>query len=147
MSGETIVVFGTQMTLQTGASGAVANGAVAATANGYDIVANGSSFPDADFVLAVLFTVAPAENSVIALYAQPASIDGANSAQQPEATRPTIFIGSFVVNDVTTVQYIQLSASNVPKNALYYVHNSGTGQSMSAGWTLKVTPRSYKAAP
>lgn len=146
MSGETIVVYGTTKTLE--ANGVLIANASLAQADdaAYDLVADGSSFPDADFVLSATFGTAPTEGTVLALYAQPLAIDGANNAEAPETTRPTLFIGSFVVNNVTTTQYIFLTGRDLPKKANYYIHNSGTGQSLNAGWTLKVTPRSYKAA-
>lgn len=147
MSGETIVVFGTQKTLA--ASGAATpNGtlAVAGTAS-YDVVADGLGFPDGDFALSIIFATAPLEGSSLTLYARPLGIDGANNGEVPETTRPTLFIGSFIVNDVITQQYILLTARDLPRKADYYIHNLGTGQTVSAGWTLKVTPRSYKAAP
>ncbi|WP_267875197.1 hypothetical protein [Massilia sp. Leaf139] len=39
-----------------------------------------------------------------------------------------------------------LEAFGLPRRADYYVYNSGTGQQLSAGWTLKVTPRTDKLA-
>jgi hypothetical protein len=129
----------------------IASGSLAvASVTYYDVVANGSSYPDAEFVLAVTFGTAPTEGATINLYAQPLSISGTSSAEVPETTRPTVPIGSFTVNNVTTTQYIVLNgiyAMDVPKKANYYLHNNGTGQAMSAGWTLTVTPRSRKAAP
>lgn len=149
MSGETIAVFGTQKTLQaSGSSGAIANNSLdQAIGDFYDIVADGLGFPDADFVLSCSFATAPTEGTVVALHAQPLAIDGANAGQIPEVTRPTIYIGAFVVNNVTTAQYILLTARDLPKKANYYIHNNGTGQALAGGWTLKVTPKSYKAAP
>lgn len=146
MSGETIVVYGAVKPLASAGS-AIANNSVAqASTASYDITVDGSSFPDAEFVLAATFSVAPTEGTVLALYARPLAIDSTNNAEAPETTRPTTFIGSFVVNDVTSTQYMLLVARDVPMKADYYIHNSGTGQSVSAGWTLKVKPRSYKAA-
>lgn len=146
MSGETIVVFGTPKTLEANGA-AIANGAVVqADDASYDQVADGAGFIYADFVLSFAFGTAPTENTVLALYARPLDIDGTADGEVPEATRPTMFIGSVPVNNVTTTQYATLIERQVPAKADYYMHNSGTGQTISAGWTLKVTPRSYKAA-
>lgn len=146
MAGETIVVFGTPKTLEAN-GGAIANNAVVQADDAtYDQVSDGAGFMYADFVLGFTYATAPTEGTVLALYARPLDIDGTNDAEVPEATRPTMFIGSFVVNNVTTAQYAQLMERQVPKLASYYIHNSATGQTVSAGWTLKVTPRSYKAA-
>lgn len=146
MSGEMTVVRGTAKTLE--ASGAsIANNAVgqADDAN-YDADTDGAGYPDAEFVLACAFATAPTESTVIALYARPLDVDSTNDTEVPEAARPTRFIASFVVNNVTTTQYITETARDVPKLASYYLHNNATGQTISAGWTLKVTPRTYKPA-
>lgn len=147
MSGENILVYGATKTLE--ANGAIiANNALAQADDAtYDLVVDGGGYPDALFVLTGAFAVAPAEGSVLALYARPLDVDGTFDTEVPEITRPTRFIGSFVVNNVTTTQTMELTAYDLPRKAEYYVHNSGTGQSLSAAWTMKVTPRTYKAAP
>lgn len=146
MSGEITVVFGTQKTLE--ASGAsIANNALAQADDAdYSISADGSSYPDARFVLACAFGTAPTEGTTIVLYGRPLNIDSTNDAEAPEVTRPVQYIGAFVVNNVTTTQYMELTAFDVPAEASYYIHNNGTGQTLSSGWTLKVTPRTYKPA-
>lgn len=131
---------GTTKTLE--ASGASITSGSVAQANDatYDTVADGEGTPDAEFVASFTFGSTPTENGVLALYAQPLDIDGTADAEVPEATRPTRYIGAFVVNNVTTAQYAILQAERLPKLASYYLHNSATGQTVSAGWTLKVTP-------
>jgi hypothetical protein len=47
---------------------------------------------------------------------------------------------------VTTLQYQLCVGYNLPKEAEYYLYNASTGQTVSAGWTLKVTPRTYAPA-
>lgn len=144
MAGETIVVFGAPKTLEAN-GGSIANNALAQADDAtYDIVTDGGSFPGALFVAAVTFASAPTEGTVIALLARPLDIDGAADAQAPEATRPVRFIGSFIVDNVTTTQYMECVADRLPKVASYYLHNLGTGQTVSAGWTLKVTPMTEK---
>lgn len=140
MSGETIIKLGTPKTLE--ASGAsIANNTLAqADDASYSVASDGAYYPDAKFVISVTFGTAPTEGTTLALYARPLAIDGTNDAEVPETTRPTVFIGTFVVNNVTTAQYIELLAQDVPWSASYYIHNNGTGQTVSAGWTLKVTP-------
>ena len=146
MANEAIVKLGTIKTLESsGAS--VANAAMSlATTATYGIVADGASYPDADFVLSATFGVAPTVNTTIDLYAQELDIDGTSDAQVPTTTYKQRYIGSFVVNAVTTAQPLKLRADDVPLVASYYLHNNATGQTMSAGWTLKVTPRTYGPA-
>lgn len=140
MSNEAIVFQGTQKTLE--ASGAaIANNALAqADDASYGIVADGDSYPDARFVLTGTFSVAPTENTTLALYARPLNIDGTADADAPEVTRQTQYIGVFVVNNVTSAQSLVCDAKNVPWEADYYIHNNGTGQTLGAGWKLLVTP-------
>ena len=147
MSNEAIVFLGTEKTLE--ASGAsIANNALAqADDASYGIVADGDSYPDARFVLTGTFSVAPTENTTLALYARPLNIDGTADADAPETTRPTQYIGVFVVNNVTSAQSMVCDAKNVPWEADYYIHNNGTGQTLGAGWKLLVTPCTVGPAP
>lgn len=147
MSGETIVVKGTTKTLES-AGASIANGSLVKSTTAYDQMgSDGNGYPDAVFVLAATFASAPVEGAVLALYARPMDIDGTLDSEIPETTRPTRFIGTFVVNNVTSLQVMELLAYDVPSKAEYYVHNNGTGIAVNTGWTLKVTPRTYKAAP
>ncbi len=130
------------------AGSAIANLAlVQAVGANYSVESDGAGFPDADFALVGTFGVAPTEGTVLALYARPLDVDGTRDTEAPEAARPTRFIGTFVVNNVTTEQAMMLEASGLPRLAEYHVHNNGTGQQLNAGWTLKVTPRTEKLAP
>lgn len=144
MTNETKVFRGTPKTLE--ASGAsIANNAIAEANDAtYNISSDGGGYPDAEFVLTCAFGTAPTEGTAIALYCAPQDIDSTNDAEAPEATRPTIPIGLFVVNNVTTTQYIPLQgifARDLPLEGKYWLHNNGTGQTLSSGWKLVVTPR------
>ena len=145
MSGETIIDKGTPKTLEANGASIANNTLAQADDANYDIFVDGGGRPDAKFILAITFPTAPTENTTMALYARPLDIDGTNDADVPEVTRPTVFIGTFSVNNVTTTQYIELLVQDVPWLAAYYLGNNGTGQTASAGWTLKVTP--FTVAP
>ena len=140
MSGETIIKLGTPKTLEANGASIANNTLAQADDASYSVASDGAYYPDAKFVISVSFGTAPTEGATLALYARPLDIDGTNDAEVPETTRPTVFIGTFAVNNVTTAQYIELLAQDVPWSASYYIHNNGTGQTVSAGWTLKVTP-------
>jgi hypothetical protein len=147
VSNETILKIGTPKTLEANGASITNNAIAQADDATYGVFTDGGSYPDAKFVLSATFGTAPSEGTTIALYAQPLDIDGTSDADIPETTRPTVFVGVFVVNNVTTTQYIELLASDVPWLASYYLHNNGTGQTISAGWTLKVTPATRAPAP
>jgi hypothetical protein len=146
MAGERILVKGTPKTLE--ASGAaIANNALAQADDAtYDIFTDGGSMTDARIGLQFAYATAPTEGTVLAIYAQPLDIIGTGDAEAPEATRPTVYIGSVVVNNVTTTQYAELIARDLPWKASYYLHNNGTGQSVSAGWVMEFTPCTDAAA-
>ena len=147
MSNERITVWGATIKTIESNGALIANGAVVQADDAtYSVESDGAGYPDADFVLVGTFAVAPTENTTLALYARPIDVDGTKDTEVPEATRPTRFIGNFMVNNVTTEQVIVQEVFGLPRKAEYYVHNNGTGQLLNAGWTLKVTPRTDKLA-
>lgn len=145
MAGERIIVEGAQATLES-SGGAIANNSLVAASVDYNRATTGGGYPDAEFVVTVTYATAPTEGTILSLMARQLDVDGTADTQVPEATRPTRMIGAFVVDNVTTAQTMVCLARDVPKLATYYLHNNGTGQTISAGWVLKVTPRSEKAA-
>ena len=146
MANEAIVKLGTPKTLEASGASNANNTMVAADDATYSVSADGSNYPDADFVLAVAFGTAPTVNTTIDLYAQELDIDGTNDAIAPTTTYKRRYIGSFVVAAQTAMQYLKVRGYDVPLVASYYLHNNATGQTMSAGWTLKVTPRTIGPA-
>lgn len=131
---------GTTKTLEASGASITSGSVVQADDATYDTVSDGEGAPDGEFVLAATFATAPTEGTVLALYARPLDVDGTGDTEVPEATRPTRYIGAYVVNNVTSLQYMQIVGRNLPKLASYYLHNSATGQTVSSGWSLKVTP-------
>jgi hypothetical protein len=141
MANERITVFGTTHVLESnGAS--IASGAVGeANDDTYDVVADGGGYPEADFALGCAFSSAPAQGELIYLYARALDIDGTNDAEVPQADRPGLVIGYFAVKNMTATQFMPLvGVRDLPRLAGYWLHNA-TGQGISAGWTLKLTPR------
>lgn len=140
MANEAVLKFGMPKALEAN-GGSIANNALAQASDApYAVIGDGANYPHAKFVLSATFGTAPTEGTILVLYARPLNIKSTNDAEAPETTRPTVYIGSFVVNNVTTAQYIELLANNVPWEAEYYLHNNGTGQTVSAGWTLDAIP-------
>ncbi len=146
MANEMIRVFGTQKTLEAN-GGSITNASIVqANDASYTAASDGADYPDALFVLGFTFASTPTEGTVLQLVARLLNMDGTNDAEVPEASRADRLIGNFIVNNVTTAQYAELYARNVPRDADYYIFNNGTGQTVSSGWTLKVTPVSRKPA-
>lgn len=146
MANEVIYAFGTEKTLEASGASFANTAIVQADDAGYAVVADGASFPDAVFALKIQFaTVTSIENKPIGLYARPKNIDGANHAPAPTATFLEQYVCSFTLqaSAASTDQYAYGVGYDLPKEADYYLLNS-SGQTAAAGWTLKVTPRSYK---
>jgi hypothetical protein len=148
MANETIVAWGTEKTLEANGASCASTAVAQANDASYSIASDGANFPDARFVFKGQFaTVTSIENKTIALYARPLDIDSTNDAPAPTATYTQRYIGAFVLqaSATSTDQYLALIAYDVPAAADYYILNN-SGQTLSAGWTLKVTPRTYKPA-
>lgn len=146
-SGDLGAVIRSAVTLESSAASLANNTMSAAMASAYDVVANGGGAPDADFVLSCQFATAPAAGTTIDLYAQDLDIDGTGDARPPTTSYRERFVGSFVIDNTTAAQYLRLSAYDVPPKAAYYLHNNGTGQTMSAGAKLVAVPRTINVEP
>lgn len=148
MANEAIIKVGTPKTLEANGASIANNALAQADDYSYGVVADGGNYPHAEFALTCAFTTAPTEGTTIVLLARPLNVDGTLDTEAPETTRGTYYVGVFVVNNVgsSTNQTMVLYARDVPREADYYLYNNGTGQSINAGWVLKVTPRSIGPA-
>ena len=144
-----VILLGTPKTLEASGGSITNNSVVQADDATYDRDSDGAGYPDAEFYLTCAFGTGPTEGTTLVLMARPLDIDSTNDAEVPELARPTAPIGRFVVNNVTTTQYIQIYGGyvrDVPKKAEYYLGNDGTGQTVSSGWKLVVVPRTRTTA-
>ena len=145
MAGETIVVWGTTKTLEANGSAVGALSAPLANDASYSVVSDGGGYPDAEFMLSATWASAPSAGMAVQLFAVPLDIDGTNDAEANVSFGVGVLVGSFIVNNVTSTQYMRCAGTDLPKLANYYLYNT-SGQTISAGWTLKVTPKSYSTA-
>lgn len=139
-----IIDTGSAVVLEANGVAMVNNAIARANDASYSIFTHGGARPNGRFVLSWAQATAPTEGAVISLLARPLNISGTNDAEAPETTR-AVWLGDFVVNNVTTTQYAELYVDKLPWEADYYLYNNGTGQTISAGWTLSVDP--YTLAP
>ena len=148
LTDDVIVKEGTQKTLE--ANGAIAANATMVQANDSSYVRNAAGHedaPDGKFVLGFTVGTAGTANTLIDLYVRRLNIDSTNDGQAPTVNFLQDYVGSFKYNNaVTGIQYAEMDAKNLPADGDYYINNN-TGQSIAAGWTLKVTPVTlgYKA--
>lgn len=93
-----------------------------------------------DWELVCTFATAPTLDTTLDLYVV-RSVDGTNYEDGSDTVRPAAgsFIGAFQVRNVTTSQRMVIRDTPMPPG-LYrcIIHNNNTGQTVSAGWTLKV---------
>lgn len=141
-----IEFFGTQDTVTAGGGTAsVVDGAFSVAG---DVVSGGwtndDDAPMAAVVLTCAFGTAPTANTTVNLYARLMNINGTSDALTPDADNTHVYLGSFLLDDTTAQQNIPLDVRlpNQYSSQVYefYVENNGV-QTMSAGWTLKVTPK------
>lgn len=132
---------GTTKTLEANGSSITSNSLVQADDANYDTSSDGEGAPDAEFSASFTFGSAPTEGTVLAVFARPLDVIGTGDTEVPEMARPTRYIGRFVVNNVTSLQYgVPFVSRDLPKQASYYMGNVATGQTVSTGWTLYATP-------
>lgn len=149
MTNEIKVFTGTPKTLEANGASCSNNNVVQADDATYAVVADGAGYPDAEFGLSFAFATAPTENTTLDLYCSPQDIDGTNDSEPPEngtAFKGGHRIGTFICNNVTTTQYAMCRGYDLPMVGKYWLHNNGTGQTLSSGWVLKVTPRTFGPA-
>lgn len=147
MSGEIVLVEGTPVT-HVAAGAAVSSGSVSAAPDAvYSVATNGGGYPDADVVLTTSFGAAPSVQASILLLVRQMNADGTNDEPQPSASFPYKQAGRFVISADTT-QTLTLRVRDLPPQCEFYLFNTtSVGQAMSAGWTLKINPITYKPAP
>lgn len=72
------------------------------------------------------------------------NIQSTNDQNEPEADFLHKFLGSFPVENVTSAQYVaidvRLPNTKTSQEYDFYIENQ-TGQTISAGWDLYVTPK------
>ena len=139
MANEIKKVYGTEKTFSTTIA-AISNNAISAAIGTYSST-DTLDYPDADFVRVVTFGTAPTEGSTIDLLVRPMDVQGTNDTVAPQATYQPHRIGTFVVDNVTAVQYLFCSGFDLPKTGELYLYNNATGQSTSANASLYMTPR------
>lgn len=134
--------FGTQDVV-SGTTSAIAN-------NGFSVAGDVSAWtndddaPAAVAVLSCTFGTAPVLGSSVNLYARLLDIVGTGDQNAPSAAFPHTFLGAFPVATVTTAQTIAIDIplpnAKAGQQYEFYLENKG-GQSISAGWALRITPK------
>lgn len=143
MANELKYTYASQVTLE--ASGASAASAAMVAANDASLSsANTSNYPWADFSLQADFGAAVDGNSAVYIYRQDLNIDSTNDALDPTAsTYEEKLVGIIKIKSGQSASaYYPCNDIPITSACQFWVKN-GTSQSMSAGWVLKCTPKSF----
>ena len=137
--------FGTQTDISGTATALVATTdlSIINATTGTDSWTNSDDAPMASVTLFVTFSVAPVAGDSIPLYLRPLNNVGTNDANVPTAAFQDMYVASFPLLAGTAAQYItrtiSLPNSYTSQEYEFYFENT-TLQSVSAGWSINVTP-------
>ena len=140
MSNEVINKYASQVTLE--ASGASAASAAFAAADDAALSStNHLHYPLGDFALTCDFGGAVAAGVAVELYRQDLNIDGTADAPAPAAAHPHQLVGVFKIPSGASASATYPCINVVLTNECQFSVKNATAQTMSAGWVLKVTPK------
>ena len=145
MSNEVIWAYASPVTLED--NGAECVDDAFGDANDADLAnTQHGGFPLADFVLRCAFGGAVAAMSTVNLYRRDLNIDGGNDAGAPSATYPVLLVGNFLIPAAAeAAAYYPCSDVPLVADQEFFIENK-TGQTISVGWDLKATPKTYEPA-
>lgn len=142
MANEAEYTYASQVTLE--ASGAsCGSGAFVAADDASLASANHNNYPWGDFVLKCDFGAAVAPGTAVYLYRQDLNIDSTNDAPTPGTTYEYELVGIFkMISGQSAAAYYPCTNVPLAYECQFSIKN-GTAQNISAGWTLKCTPKTY----
>lgn len=152
MAATTMSIVVTTQVVHVGSGASMAAGAVSGSADVSTALASTNLFryPLCDVSLFIAPTASVAASAVIIpLYRRDLNHDGTNDEDVPGASNKNKRVGVFTINASTTVSTSHYQKiSDVPLDGgdcEFYIEN-GLAVNIPAGWTLKVTPKTYAQA-
>jgi len=138
--------FGTQTSADDGSTSAISDGAFSVAAD-ITTFTNADDAPACVMVLRCQWATLPTDGTVINIYARKLNIDSTNDSPVPDAANLDQFIGSFTAdgtvstatNTFLVTNWLALPNHKTSQEYDFYLENN-TGQTISSGWTLKLTP-------
>lgn len=135
-----IFAYGTTKTLTNANGAAISNNAISASA-GSMATADQADYPHVDLALTCAFGTNPTAGTTIDVILRPLDIDGTTDAVTPTAAYLHHYAGNFrVIANTSTNTYACRIFELPARQYEVFLYNNGTGQSVSANWTLKATP-------
>jgi len=147
---DAIFKYGTQDKISVASTASVADAAKSIAGDVDSTWANTDDAPIGTFVFEATFGTAPDTRSAVSLFARLLDFQSTNDMPIPDANYDGIYLGAFVVDNVTSAQFLVLADVPLPSVETsqvieFYIENN-CGQTLSAGWDLWVTPKTYGGA-
>jgi hypothetical protein len=153
MANEAVFKYGTQKVLANGTGAATSNNQLSTAASITYSQSDTLDYPDAIFTLVTAgFGGAPTSGTTVDVYLRPIDIDGSSDQPAPPTGASTAaykgkYATSFVLHaSSSSGDVYEAIAYDIPRSAEAYLFNNGTGQTLSANWTLKIRPRTLGPA-
>jgi len=136
----------TTITLEAN-GGSITNGNILAADDAtYDLTdTDHADCPHALLAISVACASAFDANGLIRVVIQSLNVDGSNNEPDPTNGYWPRSCGLIQVKNVTTTQYAEVAMYNIPREGKVWLLNNA-GQTISSGWTAKLTPFAYGPA-
>ena len=153
MANEAVIKYGTPKTLANANGGATSNNQLSAACPTTYSQTDTADYPDALFVLVTAgFGGVPTSGATVDVWIRPLDIDGTTDQPAPPTGASTaVYKGRYACSftlhaSSSSGDAYSAVAYDIPRAGEVYLFNNATGQSLSANWTLKLTPRTIGPA-
>lgn len=88
----------------------------------------------------------PTVGGVVNIYAQPQNFEGTEDGEPPTANYPHTFVAAMPIDDDEAIQQDilkDLVRNPFPHNDCKYFIENQCGQTISAAWNLRITPKYF----
>lgn len=146
-TGDSVRKFSATTVTLEASGGSITNGSIgAADDDTYDLTdTDHADCPHAMLAISVACSSAFDANGLIRVVIQSLNVDGANNEPDPTNSYWPRTSGLVQVKNQTATQYAEIAMYNIPRQGKVWLLNS-TGQTISSGWTAKLTPFAYGPA-
>lgn len=147
-TGDTVRKYAASTVTLEASGASCANAAiVAADDANYDLTgADFDDCPHALLAISVACSSAFDANGLIRAIIQALDVDGTDDEPDPTASYWPRISGSFQVKNQTATQFAEIALYNLPRKGKLWLLNNA-GQTISSGWTAKLTPFTYGPNP
>ena len=147
-TGAAVEFFGTQTTLDSTSS--------SVASETYSVSADQTSFTNTldstygSLVITFTYSVAPIAGELVILYMRRVNVDGTDDEPTPSDDAQGSVVDAVSIDAVTTLQVrvatVQLENVETAQEYEFYLKNGSTTQTISSGWTAKITQKAIGPA-